>query len=326
VNDADGLPQSETRGSRDTERDFDPRHFFSRFDRFVKSSETTLTSGSDMELHRLNARYTALIHSNRHLIKDAQVLDLASHDGRFSFAALQNDAKHVVGIEHKPRLARSAQENMRFYDVLPSRYEFIVGDVFDVMKTLGPFDVVFCFGLLYHIMNPLDLLSMIAELEPRWLIIDSSISVAEGAVIELHDAAPGAGEVGYPPPAGCQLEGYPSKAGLEAMLSSLGWTFEYFDWRQSGLTEQDSTGPYNKGTMFDYRAGRRVTAVVSCGERYPHQMREDAVQSVIKRYPGFPRSLKQISTVASEVGMTPQALAVWVHKAERSRKAQIHSP
>ncbi|MDZ7733009.1 MAG: hypothetical protein U5R31_07715 [Acidimicrobiia bacterium] len=63
--------------------DVDPSRFFDTFARFVDSSET----GPWVE--RLNARYEALIHANRHLLDGARVLDLASHDGRFAFAALQ---------------------------------------------------------------------------------------------------------------------------------------------------------------------------------------------------------------------------------------------
>ena len=56
--------------------------FFDAFPKFVETSQT----GPWCE--RLNARYLALVHANRDIIRGATVLDLASHDGRFTFAAL----------------------------------------------------------------------------------------------------------------------------------------------------------------------------------------------------------------------------------------------
>jgi len=295
----------------------DPYHFFDRFPRFADTSETGKYLHGQ-ELLRLNARYYALIECNRDLIERASVLDLASHDGRYTFAALQNGAEHVIGIELKPRIARAAQDNMRAYGVPASKYNFIVGNMFDVIQEIRPgaCDVVFCFGILYHVTDPMGLLSLIAELEPRWLILDTSITLAEGAVIELRNADVEPGGRAHPPPPGSQLEGYPSKAGLEAMLSSLGWTLEYFDWTASGLVEPNPE-ERELGAMFDYRTGRRVSAVVNCGERYPRELRERAVQTIFDRYPITTEPIRYISEVASEVGMSTQALSVWVRKAER---------
>jgi hypothetical protein len=219
----------------------DPARFFEQFPRFVETSET------GPWLDRLNARYVALIHSNREIIAGARVLDLASHDGRFSFAALQNGAQSVIGIEHEPHLVRTANENMALHGVATDRYEFLLGDMFDLIPSLQPpCDVVFCFGILYHINDHMRLLQTIAEHAPQTLIIDSNLSHIERAAIELR--APFAGS---PPPVGAQLEGWPSKAGLDAMLASFGWTFDYFDWPGSGLVESPK--------LQDYRTGRRAT-------------------------------------------------------------------
>src|SRR5207248_255534 len=60
-----------------------------------------------------------------------------------------------------------------------------------------------------------------------------------------------------------------------AMLSYFWWTFEYFDWGRSGLTDQQH--------MADYRTARRVSAVVTCNEqRYSPEERERAVRLVFE--------------------------------------------
>jgi hypothetical protein len=279
--------------------EFDPNRFFEQFPRFVETSET------GPWLDRLNARYVALIHANRDIISGARVLDLASHDGRFSFAALQNGAARVVGIEHEPHLVSKANENMEQLGVARERYEFVLGDMFDRIPRTEPCDVVFCFGILYHINDHMRLLSTIAEFEPRTLIIDSNVSHIERAAIELR--APVAGN---PPPVGAQLEGWPSRAGLDAMLSSFGWTFEYFDWPASGLVDSPK--------MEDYRVGRRATVVVTCNEPVAPEVRARAVQRVLERQTERRTQWFLIARTAAEFGMTPQALAVWVRQAERT--------
>src|SRR5260370_605839 len=118
-----------------SEGSVEPQRFFDHFDRFVETSQT----GSVVD--RLNARYLALIHANRALIDGSSVLDLASHDGLFSFAALRNGASRVVGIEAEPGLVATSRANMERYDIAPSRYEFICGDVFDDIETVEPCDI-----------------------------------------------------------------------------------------------------------------------------------------------------------------------------------------
>jgi predicted RNA methylase len=79
--------------------------FFDDHPRFAQTSKT------GPSLHRLNARYTGLIHHHRHLIEGATVLDLASHDGRFSFAALSAGAARVIGVEVDGDLVDKAEAN-----------------------------------------------------------------------------------------------------------------------------------------------------------------------------------------------------------------------
>ena len=85
--------------------------FCDDYPRFLETSET------GPSLDRLNARYTGLIQHNRELLDGASVLDLASHDGRWSFAAIKAGASYVLGIEHKPRLVKKSLDNFREYGV-----------------------------------------------------------------------------------------------------------------------------------------------------------------------------------------------------------------
>jgi hypothetical protein len=284
------------------DRVFDPEHFFDQYSSFVETSETGHV------LERLNARYLGLIHENRDLINGSSVLDLASHDGRFSFAALQNGASRVVGIDAEPHLVEKCLANMDRYDAPRERYEFVTGDMFDAIETVEPCDVVFCFGILYHINDHMLLLSKIAETDPRAVIIDTNVARLDAALIELRNPM-----TGVPPNPGGQLEGYPSRAALDVMMASFGWSFTYFDWEESGLSDREQ--------MHDYRTRRRVSVVVDCNRQsLSADERARAVALVFERQRDRQSQWGVIRKVANEVGTTPQALCVWVRKAERAAR------
>ena len=75
-------------------------NFFDDYSSFYKTGKIGIKP------KMLNARFHALIESNKKIIENATILDLACHDGRWSFAALKNGAKKVYGIKRKKDLIR----------------------------------------------------------------------------------------------------------------------------------------------------------------------------------------------------------------------------
>lgn len=55
----------------------------------------------------------AIIEEHREELNGARVLDIASHDGRWSFAALQVGAAHVTGIAGREHLVTDANKTFR---------------------------------------------------------------------------------------------------------------------------------------------------------------------------------------------------------------------
>jgi hypothetical protein len=49
------------------------------------------------------------------------------------------------------------------------------------------------------------------------------------------------------------LAGMPSKAALELMLSSFGWGFTFYDWRNAGISTWKHTADYQEGTRITVR-------------------------------------------------------------------------
>jgi len=229
--------------------------FFDDYPRFYSSSVT----GARPE--RLNPRYRALIDANLACIRDRTVLDLASHDGRWTFAALKSGARYAIGIEGRASLVESAHSTFREYGINGDRYRFVLGDVLEKLDSLPPesAQTVFCFGFFYHTPHHILLLSKIARFNPQQLILDTAVDgstsepvirlTAENILREANAPFPTPGD---PTRA---VVGVPSRSALELMLGSFGWRFRYYDWHHAGII--------NWHGLSDYYTGRRVTLVAT---------------------------------------------------------------
>ncbi len=229
--------------------DYDENNFFDSFPVFYQTSKTSA------EANRLNHRYTALIHSNKEIIKNSSILDLGSHDGRWSFAAIKSGAKRVLGIEGREELVKVSFETMEKYRIPREKYSFEVGDIFEKIKEIKPneFDVVFCFGIFYHIMNHMLLLHEIKRLRARYLILDTKITTSKKPTIHIRQENSQDEGMGIPDSSQIDnhvLAGRPSKSSVEIMLNSLGFNFYYYDWLNSGIK--------NWKNLEDYQLKNRV--------------------------------------------------------------------
>jgi len=154
------------------------------FDQYPKFYE----SGINSSANRMQQRFNAIIENNEKIIKNSTVLDLASHDGRWSFAALKNGAKFSTGIEGRKSKVEKSYELMKEYDVQNEKFEFIHGDVHKEISKIesGKYDVVFCLGFFYHTLRHEFLISEIKRISPKFLILDTMINQNEGPTIRLR--------------------------------------------------------------------------------------------------------------------------------------------
>jgi len=227
--------------------------FFDGYPRFYETTQTAASAG------RLNLRYEAIFTQNADVFKDARVLDIASHDGRWSLAALRSGAAEVVGIEARDDLVEAARENLAAY-ARGTRYDFRVGDVFEVLaEEQFQVDVVLCLGFLYHTLRYNELLSRIRDLDPRYLIVDTAVLANQKKPTvklraERSDRARNAVSDQFSHEDGTVV-GTPSVPALRLILESYGFEIERFsDWE--GLVRDNSA----LGHVKDYAHGRRVTA------------------------------------------------------------------
>ncbi|MDR9876704.1 methyltransferase domain-containing protein [Pseudomonas allii] len=241
--------------------------FFDNFPRFYKTSHTSPFPD------RLNSRHSAIMERNREFIKGKRILDIASHDGRWSFAALQAGAAHVTGIEPRQELINNAMETFNEYGIEPSRFDFLCGDVFDHLSN-KEFDVVFCLGFYYHTIRHAELFDLIERTGAKLVVIDTEVTPIVDEFPEVETSDP---RVVFGNPYGVQLlldpvddqqmaysdsltrhgqtlVGRPSRSAVRFIAKHFGYTTNTFDWN-----EYISEKPEVKSALVDYSEGWRDT-------------------------------------------------------------------
>jgi hypothetical protein len=231
--------------------------FFDDYPLFLETSETAAGRV------RLGWRHKFIIEDNAGLLAGKRVLDLASHDGRWSFAALKAGASHVTGVEFRPELVASAVDTFQRYDVDPSTYKFFSGDLFELLRDPGAMevevDVVLCLGFLYHTLRYTELLNGWRRLRPEHILLDTSVTQGDRPRLQLsledtgrQSAAADTGEEHTYD--GIMLTGRPTAVAVEYMLD--GYGFEVV--RRAPWETHDLGGD----RVPEYTSGRRISWVV----------------------------------------------------------------
>lgn len=247
--------------------------FADDYPRFIELSELAPEgqdrhSASELQRSRMNERYEALFASNRDIFDGARVLDLASHDGRYSFAALKTGAAHVIGVEVRQSLIDRAQEAFAFYGQDPETYRFVHGDVFEVLaREKFDVDVVLCLGFLYHTYRHTEFMYRLNKLAPRYLIVDTMVTreAKRPTLRMIHERDVGDSRSAAKDPfaLGRVLVLRPSLPALQMLLSSYGFEIEsMYDWkgRLAGRPDVLGVSGYARGKRVSLRCRSRKAA------------------------------------------------------------------
>ncbi len=220
--------------------------------------------------NRLNYRCEMLLTRNLHAIRDKNVLDIASHDGAFSYGCLQLGAKHVVGVEPRSRLVKDATENLTASGYPASKFDFIKEDVFNYLPTVatGQFDTILCFGFFYHTTRQGELLAQISRIKPRYFILDTCVEKFEVSEYELTGLRRGecravagylafyyenpARDVATVSPGG--LTATPTESLVEALLGDYGFKFRQLHWSPAEIDNWHGLYDYRNQTAVSYLA------------------------------------------------------------------------
>lgn len=197
------------------------------------------------------------------------VLDAACNSGGFSVEAARRGAERVLGFDVVDRYVEQAdfvKEALELENV-----EFRKLDLYEVDPgEIGTFDVTFCFGLLYHLENPVLGMRKLAAVTRRVMVVDTNIlsdddrrAMWQMTVPSVAGAPPDeAGEHGGGTGAGsatnlwrdreyCQMK--PNAVAVRRLLEALG--FEEVRWIR----------PTHQGLAQIYRDGRRRTFIAVRG-------------------------------------------------------------
>jgi tRNA (mo5U34)-methyltransferase len=116
-----------------------------------------------------------------------RVLDLGCNAGYWSLRAVQAGCDFALGIDGRQMHIDQANFVFDVNEIDRSRYEFVRGDVYATdLSASGPFEIVLCLGLLYHVSDPAALIEKIGELNTELLVIDTSLSLIPGQFLELR--------------------------------------------------------------------------------------------------------------------------------------------
>lgn len=215
---------------------------------FLKSS---ITGASP---NRLNWRAQILLAENQSLLQNKRVLDLGSHDGRFSYACLKLGAKSITGIEGRPHLVNNANANLKQLGYSSEQYQFIQGDVFEELPAIrrGSFDTILCFGFFYHTIRQADLLTEIVRMRPNNLILDTTVDCSSrGSYLKIGTEDYQLEPNTISPPG---LVGIPSKGLVELLFKTFGFKFSELQWRDREIADWTDIEDYRTGGRVSYLA------------------------------------------------------------------------
>lgn len=129
-------------------------------------------------------------------VNGLRVLDIATNDGFFAFWAEQHGASEVVAIDvgcyenydwgfdgPDPRTVLLGQQNKwRWFDIHHKNLNSSVVkkemSVYDI-ESLGSFDVIFNYGLLYHLRHPMLALDKCRAVCKGFMVLETSTSLVE---------------------------------------------------------------------------------------------------------------------------------------------------
>jgi tRNA (mo5U34)-methyltransferase len=122
-------------------------------------------------------------------LKGKSILDAGCWDGYFSFLAEKRGAK-VSGCDPLQGCSHFTQGTDGFVfakKILNSKIDFEVSTIEDYSKKDKIFDIVFLYGTLYHIENPVEHLTALSKLTKEYALIETAISQTQSMGWEFNN-------------------------------------------------------------------------------------------------------------------------------------------
>ncbi|MGA0542788.1 class I SAM-dependent methyltransferase [Neotabrizicola sp. VNH66] len=203
---------------------------------------------SAKDVHRMNMRHSFIIEPFLTDLDGAKVLDLAAHDGRWSYALAAAGARQVIGVEARPELVAKFSDMP--HDAPASKVELVVADLFDALQDYvreeQTFDVVAIYGVLYHVMDHFLLLRRVTALRPKLVIIDSEFITGNSPMVQMVRERTDNPLNAIEATANQEVTmvGIPSVGAMEAMADVLGYRCFWLDWEAVSADQRAGLSDY----------------------------------------------------------------------------------
>jgi len=195
-------------------------------------------------LQRFRHIFPYLLEAEQCSLKGKRILDIACNSGFWSIQCALMGAD-VVGFDARPELIEQA--NLIKSIVGIDNAEFKVLNFWDMSpEKLGVFDVVLNLGILYHLPDPIAVLSRTKAMATSTIVLDTAIYDAQDTLIRLdwEDAF----DIRATSKAG--IVSFPTRASVELMLRHIGCSH----WKEIPIRSTDMP--------FDYLSGKRSSWII----------------------------------------------------------------
>lgn len=143
----------------------------------IKDGIYTRESENDHFSHRQLFKYIDQID-----LKDKRVLDVGCRDGIFSFYAEAKGAKEIVAIDNN--ISKGAVNFLIPY--FNSKVKMYERNLYDLTeKDFGKFDVIFFFGVLYHLREPISAIKKLSD-----ILNEKGLILCETAITDNIESKP----------------------------------------------------------------------------------------------------------------------------------------
>jgi tRNA (mo5U34)-methyltransferase len=118
--------------------------------------------------------FPALIEVCGGSLRGKRVLDVACNCGGFSVQAAKLNSEYVLGIDVVDHYIEQAVFLKCALGLENTEFEVMDIDNLDE-STVGKFDVTFCFGILYHLENPIRVMRKLASITKSIMLVDTTV-------------------------------------------------------------------------------------------------------------------------------------------------------
>ena len=179
-------------------------------------------------------------------------MNIHSGDGRWSFAALDAGATHVLGVEDDLAQVDAARNALAKLGATSASYEFVNGEVLAALRQFPPesFDLVLCLEFS-RLADPHLFFNRLRRLRPKHIILDTAVIAGKVPIVAFR--------LGEPDKTGpsegsrsAAIRAVPNHELIRILCDYFDFRWRVIDWRALGITNWTGIRDYELGQHRTY--------------------------------------------------------------------------